>query len=157
DFVVSESTGTFSIRATFPNPRRLLLPGMFVRATVDLGTEPDGFLVPQRAVTFNASGQATAFFVENGKAASHVLTTTGTNGNDWVVTAGVTDGAQLIVDGLQKVSDGSAVTPVPVTLNDQGVAVDAAASSAPPASGAPPAAPASSSAPAASASSAAAG
>ena len=52
--VVSESTGTFSLRATFANPQRVLLPGMFVRATVDLGTNPNGFLVPQRAVTFNA-------------------------------------------------------------------------------------------------------
>ena len=140
DFVVSQSTGTFTIRASFPNPRRLLLPGMFeLRATVDLGTEPNGFLVPQRAVTFDASGEATAFFVENGKAVSHVLTTSGTSGNNWVVTAGVADGAQLVVDGLQKISNGSAVIAVPVTLNDQGVAVDAGSSAASPpaASGAP--------------------
>ena len=145
DFVVSQSTGTFTIRASFPNPRRLLLPGMFVRATVDLGTEPNGFLVPQRAVTFDASGEATAFFVENGKAVSHVLTTAGTSGNNWVVTAGVADGAQLVVDGLQKISNGSAVAPVPVALNDQGVAVDtngSASSSAVPNGGPPAAAPA---------------
>ena len=68
DVVVSESTGTFSIRATFPNPNRVLLPGMFVRATVDLGSDPQAFLVPQRAVTFNAAGEASALFAENGKA-----------------------------------------------------------------------------------------
>jgi len=101
--------------------------------------------VPQRAVTFDASGEATAFFVENGKAVSHVLTTAGTSGNNWVVTAGVADGAQLVVDGLQKISNGSAVAPVPVALNDQGVAVDtngSASSSAVPNGGPPAAAPA---------------
>ena len=70
DVVVSEFTGTFSIRATFPNRSRVLLPGMFVRATVDLGSDPNGFLVPQRAVTFNAAGEATALFAEDGKAVS---------------------------------------------------------------------------------------
>jgi len=125
--VVSETTGTFTIRATFPNPKRLVLPGMFAQATIDLGTNPSAFLVPQRAVTFNAVGQPTAFFVKDGKAASLVLATNGNVGNDWLVTSGITDGAQVIVDGLQKISDGSAVTPVPVTLDDNGVATMAAA------------------------------
>ncbi|MDR3472017.1 MAG: efflux RND transporter periplasmic adaptor subunit [Devosia sp.] len=126
--VVSETTGTFSLRATFPNSKRILLPGMFVRATVDLGTDPKAFLVPQRAVTFNASGEATALFAENGKAVSHVLTTNGSVNNAWVVTSGVSDGAQVIVDGLQSISDGSAITPVVVTLDENGVVVDQAAS-----------------------------
>jgi membrane fusion protein (multidrug efflux system) len=104
----------------------LLLPGMFVRATVDLGTNPKAFLVPQRAVTFNSAGQPTAYFVEGGKAVTHVLTTSGNINNDWVVTDGVKDGAQLVVDGLQKISDGSAVSPVAVTLDAEGVATDAA-------------------------------
>jgi membrane fusion protein (multidrug efflux system) len=126
--VVSASTGTFTLRATFPNAHRLLLPGMFVRATVDLGTNPKAFLVPQRAVTFNAAGQPTAFVVDNGKASTKILTTSGNVGNNWVVTDGIADGAQVIVDGLQKIADGSAVTPVPVTLNADGVANDASAS-----------------------------
>ncbi len=66
--VVSESTGTFSLRATFANPQRILLPGMFVRASVDLGSDPNGFLVPQRAVTFNAAGQPTVLVAKDGKA-----------------------------------------------------------------------------------------
>ena len=140
DVVVSQTTGTFSLRATFPNPRRLLLPGMFVRATVDLGTEPSGYLVPQRAVTFDVTGAATAFFAENGKAVTHTLSTTQSIGNDWLVTAGITDGAQVIVDGLQKISNGSAVTPLEVTLDKNGVAQTAtsgaAVSTAPAAAGA---------------------
>jgi membrane fusion protein (multidrug efflux system) len=121
DVVVSESTGTFSLQATFPNSRRMLLPGMFVRATVNLGNDPSAYLVPQRAVTFNAAGQATALFAEGGKAVSHILTTDGSQGNDWLVTGGVTDGGQLIVDGFQKISDGSAVKPLEVTLDAKGV------------------------------------
>lgn len=121
DVVVSETTGTFSMRATFPNPRRVLLPGMFVRATVHLGNDPAAFLVPQRAVTFNSAGQATTLVVEDGKAAARTLTTNGSAGNNWVVTAGLRDGDQVIVDGLQKVSAGSAVTPLEVTLDEDGV------------------------------------
>jgi membrane fusion protein (multidrug efflux system) len=130
DVVVSESTGTFSLRATFPNSRRLLLPGMFVRATVDLGTEPNDYLVPQRAVTFDAAGNATALFAEDGKAVSHILTTDGSIGNDWRVTKGPTDGAQLIVDGFQKISDGSAVKPLAVTIDANGVVKQTIASTA---------------------------
>jgi membrane fusion protein (multidrug efflux system) len=134
--VVSESTGSFTLRASFPNAHRLLLPGMFVRATVELGTNPKGFLVPQRSVTFNAAGQPTAFFVVDGKAVSTVLTTDGNVGNDWLVTSGVTDGAQVVVDGLQNVTDGATVTAVPVTIDDNGVAT-ATTSSTPATSPAP--------------------
>lgn len=121
DVVVSESTGTFSLRSTFANPKRVLLPGMFVRATVDLGSDPHAFLVPQRGVTFNAAGEATALVAENGKAVIHVLTTNGSMDNAWIVTGGIADGDQVIVDGLQKVSAGSEVTPLEVTLDADGV------------------------------------
>lgn len=140
--VVSETTGTFSIRATFPNPKRLVLPGMFVRATVDLGTNPSAFLVLQRAVTFNAVGQPTAFFVKDGKAVNTVLTTNGNVGNDWLVTSGIAEGAQVVVDGLQKISDGSTVTPLPVTLDDNGVVATAAATTPAPEAATGPATPA---------------
>jgi membrane fusion protein (multidrug efflux system) len=106
DVVVSESTGTFSLRATFPNPRRILLPGMFVRARVDLGSNPKAFLVPQRAVTFNASGNPTVLVADDGKAVTRILTVDGSMNNTWIVTAGINDGDQVIVDGLQKISEG---------------------------------------------------
>jgi membrane fusion protein (multidrug efflux system) len=119
--VVSESTGTFSLRATFANPHRVLLPGMFVRATVDLGSDPHGFLVPQRAVTFNATGEPTALVAKDGKAVTQVLTTNGSVGNAWIVTGGIEDGDQVIVDGLQKVSADSEVKPLEVTIDADGV------------------------------------
>jgi len=130
DVVVSESTGTFAGQGTVANPRDMLLPGMFVRATVDLGTAPSAFLVPQRAVTFDGSGNPNALFAENGKAVSRTLQTNGNQGNDWIVTGGISDGAQVIVDGLQKISNGSPVSPLEVTLDDNGVVVEPAASSA---------------------------
>jgi len=124
DVVVSESTGTFTGQGTVPNPEMVLMPGMFVRATIDLGTAPAAFLVPQRAVTFDSSGNPTALFAENGKAVVHTLTTDGNSGNYWVVTAGVSAGAQVIVDGLQKVNNGSSVSPVEVTLDQNGVVIE---------------------------------
>ena len=127
DVVVSESTSTFSIRASFPNPQRVLLPGMFVHAVLDLGIKQQGFLVPQRAVTFDAAGEPTALFVEGGKAVSHVLTTSGNSGNNWIVTKGIADGAQVIVDGLQKVREGAEVSAVEVTLDADGVVVETTA------------------------------
>ena len=119
--VVSESTGTFSLRATFPNPQRLLLPGMFVAAKVDLGSDPRAFLVPQRAVTFSAAGAPTVLAAKDGKAGTQVLTTNGSMDNAWIVTGGINDGDQVIVDGLQKVSEGSAVEPLEVTIDADGV------------------------------------
>lgn len=119
---VSESTGTFTLRATFPNPERILLPGMFVRASVDLGSMPNAFLVPQRAVQRSGAGDAVAYVVSaDGKAQERKLSTQGTQGNDWIVTEGLKDGDRLIVDGFQKISAGAPVTPVDVTIDEDGV------------------------------------
>ncbi|SJZ49098.1 efflux RND transporter periplasmic adaptor subunit [Consotaella salsifontis] len=120
--VVSESTGTFSLRAVFANPHRLLLPGMFVRATVEVGTMKNALLVPQRAVSRDASGEATAYVVSaDGKAEKRILTTAGSTNNDWIVTAGVAAGDQLILDGFQKFSDGSAVKALEASVDEDGV------------------------------------
>jgi membrane fusion protein, multidrug efflux system len=122
DLVVSETTGTVTVRATVPNPQRVLLPGMFVRAHIDLGEQEDAFLVPQRAVTFNSRGEPTAYFVSaDNKAEQRTLTATRDMNNAWVVTAGANAGDKLIVDGFQKISDGSAVTPLLVTISEDGV------------------------------------
>lgn len=122
EMVVSQTTGTFSLRATFPNPDHILIPGMFVRASVDIGVVPDAFLVPHRAVTRNDNGEASAYFVsDDKKAQQRTLTTSGSVGNHWIVSGGVTNGDHLIVDGLQKISNGTPVTPVEVTIDDDGV------------------------------------
>lgn len=147
DMVVSETTGTVTLRVTFANPRHTLLPGMFVRAYVEIGEQEGVFLVPQRAVTFSSTGDPTAFFVtaEN-KVEKRVLTATQDMDNAWVVTAGVTAGDKLVVDGLQNISNGSSVSPLEVTISDNGViyqdmtATPAAAAATPPAGETSPAA-----------------
>lgn len=122
DLVVSETTGTFTLHATMPNPDRMLLPGMFVRATLHFGQQDGVYLVPQRAVTFNADGQPTAYFVgADSTVEQRVLTASRVIDNAWVVTSGISDGDQLIVDGLQKIRAGSAVNPLEVTIDDNGV------------------------------------
>ena len=121
DMVVGETTGTFTVRATFPNPQHVLVPGMFVTATVEIGTLSDAYLVPQRAVTRADDGKATVYLVTDGKATLRQITTNGSAGNDWIVVDGIKDGDQLIVDGFQKISDGTAVQPVVATIDDNGV------------------------------------
>jgi len=122
EIVVSETTGTFTLRATFPNSQRVLLPGMFVEASVDLGTLNGAFLVPQRAVTRGDDGVATVYVVStDNKAEAKRITTTGTSGNSWIVTDGVSAGDRLIVDGFQKFSSGAEVEPVEASIDDDGV------------------------------------
>ncbi|MBN9025902.1 MAG: efflux RND transporter periplasmic adaptor subunit [Rhizobiales bacterium] len=121
--IVNETTGTFSMRASFDNPTRMLLPGMYVRAVVNLGTDEGAFLVPQRAVNRNAKGDATAMLVsKDGKVETRVLQTLQSVGSNWLIEDGISDGDRLIVDGLQKIGDGQAVTPIEVTLDAAGVA-----------------------------------
>ncbi len=122
EIAISETTGSFALRASFSNPRRLLRPGMFVRATVHVGSTPDAFLVPQRAVTRNAAGEATAFFVTgDNKAEARVLLTVRPVGNDWLVTCGVAEGDRVIVDGLDKIANGSPINPVEATVDSEGL------------------------------------
>ncbi|WP_197410822.1 efflux RND transporter periplasmic adaptor subunit [Devosia epidermidihirudinis] len=122
DVVVSESTGTFNLRAVIPNPDRLLMPGMFVRADVKLAGEQSVYLVPQRAVMRDSRGLATAFFVtDDDKADLRVIETNRSLDHNWVVTAGINPGDRLIVDGIQKISDNSPIAPVPVEIGPNGV------------------------------------
>lgn len=116
---VSESTGTVGVRAIFPNPDRLLLPGMYVRAIVEEGVAPNSFLVPQRAVTRNTKGEPTAMFVgEGNKVEQRVLVVERNVGNNWLVTTGVHNDDRVIVEGAQLVRPGQVVTPVEVTIDE---------------------------------------
>ena len=109
---VSQTTGTFALRAEFPNPDRLLLPGMYVRALIEEGVAPNSYLVPQRAVTRNTKGEATAMFVAaDGKVEQRVLSISRNVGNNWLVQSGIHDGDRVIVEGTLLVRPGQAVTP----------------------------------------------
>ncbi|GGF73911.1 hemolysin D [Azorhizobium oxalatiphilum] len=116
---VDESTGTYGLRATFPNPERLLLPGMYVRAVIEEGVAQNSFLVPQRAVSHNTKGEATAWFVTaQGKAEQRVITVRSSVGNNWLVDAGVSNGDRIVVEGTQLIRAGAEVSPVEVIIDD---------------------------------------
>ena len=111
---VDPSTGSVLLRAVFPNPRRELLPGMFVRAQLAQGTRSAALLVPQRGVSHNPRGEATVLIVDkDDKVAERVVTADRAIEGEWLITAGLTAGDRVIVDGLQKAKPGSAVKPVP--------------------------------------------
>ena len=89
-------------------PDRLILPGQFVRVEIQVGTV-DGVLVPQRATSRSADGSLTAFVVRDGRADEVELTENGTTRNSWIVTDGIAEGDQLVLDGLDNLRDGAAM------------------------------------------------
>ena len=110
---VNETTGTVVLRAVFPNPERMLLPGMFVRTQLEEGVHGNAILVPQRAVTRDRSGNATALVVNNGAVELRALSVSRAVGNSWLVDEGLAVGDQVILEGLQRIRPGALVTAVP--------------------------------------------
>ncbi len=114
DVTVDPATGAVRLRAIFPNPDGLLLPGLYVRATVNQGTDPHGILVPQLAVGHDAKGEPTALVLDEKNIARLRILKTGraVDGN-WQVLDGLKPGDKMIVEGLQKVMPDMPVTPTP--------------------------------------------
>ncbi len=111
---VDPSTGSVTLRAVFPNPRRELLPGMFVRAQLSRGTRQAALLVPQRGVSRNAKGDATVWIVDaENKVAEKVVTADRAIDGEWLITAGLNAGDRVVLDGLQKARVGAVVKPMP--------------------------------------------
>ena len=105
---VNESTGTVTLRAQFTNPDRLLLPGMFVRTQLDEGIRTNALLAPQRGITRDRSGNATAMVInDEGVVELRQLKTGRAVGDQWLILDGLAVGDQLIVEGLQKVKPGA--------------------------------------------------
>lgn len=120
DVTVDSNTGSVTVRAVFPNPDYVLLPGMFVRARIEQGVNDQAMLVPQQGVTRNAQGQATALVVEaDNKVALRTLQATRTLGDQWVVEGGLAAGERVIVAGVQKVQPGATVRAVPAPATAQ--------------------------------------
>jgi membrane fusion protein (multidrug efflux system) len=139
DVTVDQSTGSVTIRATFPNPNRVLLPGMFVRARIEEGVNERAMLVPQVGVTHDQKGAAIALVVgADGKVVPHTLTTAGMHGPNWIVDAGLQPGDRVIVQGTEKAHPGMQVKAVPAQLPAVagGASAPAAGSGAASASGA---------------------
>lgn len=113
DVTVDESTGSITLRAVFPNPQHTLLPGMFVRARVDEGTQPNAMLVPQQGVTRTPRGDATVMVVNNANTVeTRNVVATQAIGDQWLISDGLKAGEKVIVSGLQKVHPGAKVTTV---------------------------------------------
>jgi membrane fusion protein (multidrug efflux system) len=110
---VDPATGSVTLRALFPNPKFVLLPGMFVRARVDEGINDQALLVPIRGITHDQQGQPTALVVgPDSKVVQRTVQASDMAGGDWVVTAGLKDGERVVVDGIQKVHPGMLVQAV---------------------------------------------
>lgn len=114
DLTVDPTTGSFTVRMVFPNPRYTLLPGMFVRVIVQEGIAEQAILVPQQGVTRDPKGNPVALIADaSGKVQQRMLTIDRAIGDKWVVSSGLEAGDRLIVEGLQKVRPGAAVKVVP--------------------------------------------
>ncbi|HVN97792.1 MAG TPA: efflux RND transporter periplasmic adaptor subunit [Syntrophorhabdaceae bacterium] len=117
DITVDPSTGSFILRIVFPNPKHILLPGMYVRALVQEGVAEQAILAPQQGISRDPKGNPVALIVnDEGKVEQRMITTDRAIGDKWLVTSGLKPGDRLIVEGLQKVRPG---VPVKVASNDR--------------------------------------
>jgi membrane fusion protein (multidrug efflux system) len=107
---VNTTTGMVPMRAEFPNPKSILLPGQFVRVQVTVG-EREAFLVPQVALAQNDQGQTVFTVSADNTVAPRLVETDGWSGSDWVVTKGLKPGDKIIIDNLMKLRPGAPVKP----------------------------------------------
>jgi membrane fusion protein, multidrug efflux system len=110
---VDPETGSFGLRAVVPNPERILLPGMFVRAVLERGERSDAVLAPQRAITRDPKGNGLALVVNaDNKVEQRVVQTARTIGDKWLIDNGLQAGERVVVEGVQKVQPGMTVNPI---------------------------------------------
>jgi membrane fusion protein (multidrug efflux system) len=113
--IVDPDSGTVTLRARFPNPDGLLLPGMFVRVVAPQSVVPNAILAPQQGIARDPKGNATALVVTKAnKVEQRTVTAAQAIGDKWLITAGLKAGDRLIVEGTDKVQPGATIKPVPV-------------------------------------------
>ena len=130
DAQVNRETGTITQRAVLANPKRRLLPGMFVGVELKVGERPDAILIPQRAVVKVPNGHVAWVVGADNKVERRDLVVAGWNKDEWIVEKGLHAGDRVIVDGVQRVAPGMVVKPIPAP---PGPAVGAAPGAAAPA------------------------
>lgn len=131
--MVDPNTGSVTVRATFPNPNQVLLPGMYVRAVVEQGTRPHAILAPQQGIARDNRGQPQAYVVgANDVIEQREVKATRTLEDKWLIESGLADGDRLVVEGTGKVRPGQRVNPVPFV--EQAAATGLGSSSPSPAS-----------------------
>lgn len=113
DVTVDESSGAVTLRAEFPNPERMLLPGMYVRARLEQAVTENAITVPQQALLREPSGASVLLVSADDKVISQPVKAGASQGNAWVISNGLKPGDRVIVEGLQKVKPGAVVKPVP--------------------------------------------
>lgn len=107
DTTVNPATGSVNLRATIPNPKHSLLPGMYVTLKANLGQQNKVFLIPQQAVLRDTVGAYVMTVGADGKVKRKDVVTTDMAGGNWVVTDGLASGDQVVVSGIQNVKDGA--------------------------------------------------
>ncbi|MFA4837624.1 MAG: efflux RND transporter periplasmic adaptor subunit [Dehalococcoidia bacterium] len=124
DVTVDPTTGSVILRVVVPNPDAVLLPGMFVRTVMKEGVDEKAILIPQQAVSRDPKGNPVVLIVDaEDKVQQRMLTIDRAIGNKWLVTSGLAQGDQVIVEGIQKVRPGTTVKAVPfAAASDTGVA-----------------------------------
>jgi membrane fusion protein (multidrug efflux system) len=114
EVTVDPSTGSFILRMVFPNPKHILLPGMYVRAVVQEGVVDRAILVPQQGVSRDPKGNPVALIVDgSGKVEQRMITVARAMGDRWLVSEGLNPGDRLIVEGSQRIRPGAPVKAVP--------------------------------------------
>lgn len=119
DLAVDPNTGTVSLRAVIPNPEKTLLPGMFVKLRLTMGHLDHAFLLPQASVLRDQAGAYVMVVDASGKVEQQRVQTHGMTRSDWIVSGKLADGAQVIVDGLQKVRPGAMAKVAPAATTNQ--------------------------------------
>ncbi|SFN85049.1 membrane fusion protein, multidrug efflux system [Cohaesibacter marisflavi] len=114
---VSTTTGTVALRMEFDNPKRMVIPGQFLRVDATLGTS-EAILVPQGATQRASDGSLTVYVAREGKVAVATLDEIGSYQNNWIVTGGVETGDQIIVDNIRNLREGIEIKTIPVEYVD---------------------------------------
>ena len=118
DPAVDETTGSVTLRAIFPNPEGEILPGMYVTALLDEGSQQNVLMVPQQGITHNEQGKATALILDQENVVQlREINAVKAVGNQWLVTAGLRPGDRVIVSGLQRIRPGSKARVLPSKLS----------------------------------------
>ena len=138
DLSVDQATGQVTLRAEVPNPRAMLLPGMYVRVRLEQAKASNAMLLPQQAVTRSPQGDSVMVVAADGKVSPRPVKVGGSQNGQWVVLEGLQPGEKVMVDGFQKLRPNAPVKPVPwVAPGASGPAAGVAAPSAAAAASAP--------------------
>ncbi len=117
DVTVNETTGTVNLRAVFPNPDKVLLPGLYVRAQLIEGIRPDSIVLPMQCVMRDAKGNASVYVVgEGNKIEARPVVATRTIGTNWLIDSGLKNGDRVVFQGFQRIRPGAVVTPKEMDL-----------------------------------------